>query len=267
VSVSILYSSLGDGLLCPRPEEILKAIALQGQKLGISLLRDIFPSADALNATLRQLPQDPIDYSIAVINPLIPPEINLSKREPKATDSRGFSSYARIVVALLQVFSEDRTLAKANLWALRHFIALSIYAGDFQKVPAGVSPVFDVRALAGLGEVIGRVQQITAYLLLGSLVNVSDGWRRSIVKRVGESNYSGNETGLERFVLDTIRVAVESDSILDTRILQIVLEDVLDEIETEEAEDWIGLARKLERRGKSISSSCVAPSLMLGTFS
>jgi hypothetical protein len=120
--------------------------------------------------------------------------------------------------------------------------------------------------LAGLGEIIGKVQQITAYLLLGSLVNVPDGWRRSIVKRVGESNYSSNEMGLERFMLDIMRFAVESDGVLDTRILEIVLEDVLDDIETEEAEQWVGLARKLERRGELISSLYAVASLMSGTF-
>lgn len=199
---------------------------------------------------LRQLPQGPIDCSIAVVEALTPSEARPSKRGPKSTDSRGFSPYARIINALLQVFLEDRKLAKLNLWALRHFIALSIYASDYQKVPAGISPVFDAKALAGLGEVIGKVQQITTYLLLGSLARISDGWRSNFVKRVGEGNYGSSGTEFERFIEDVMRITVESDGVLDTRVLKIILEDILDDLETEEAEEWVGLARKLERRGR-----------------
>lgn len=226
-------------------------LAIHGQKLSISLLPDLFPPSETLDGMLRQLPHDPVDYSLAVIDPLIPPDVEPSTEGPESTDGRGFSSYARIINALLRMFLEDRNLARRNLWALRHFIALSIYASDYQKVPAGVSPVFDARALAGLGEVIARVNQVTAYLLLGSLGRVADGWRERVVKRVVEGKYGANDgrTNLEQLVVDVIRVAVESDSVLDTRVLKTVLEDVLEDLEVEEAEEWIGLARKLEKSG------------------
>lgn len=201
---------------------------------------------------LERLPYDPLDYSLAVIEPLIPPEVKPSSRGPGATDSRGFSTYARVINALLSVFLQDRQLAKQNLWALRHFIALSIYASDYQKVPAGTSPVFDVKALAELGDLIAKAQQATAYLLLGSLAIVQDDWRRSVLKTVGEGKYaSGKGAALGGFVEDVIRIAMESDSLRDTRVLKVVLEDVLEDLQTEEAEEWVGLAKKLEKSGMS----------------
>lgn len=242
----------------PLPSEILGALATQGQRLTTSILDDFFPPPEVLDGMLRRLPHGPIDSSIAAIDPLIPTNTDSQANGPAYTDSRGFSSYARIVEALLRVFLEDRKLAKQNFWALRHFIALSIYASDYQKVPAGFSPIFDSKALSGLGEVIVRIQQMTAYLFLGSLASAQDGWRRGLIKRVGEAKYGSGESQLEDFVSRVIGTAIESDSILDTRVLKAVLEDVLEDVEQEEAGEWMGLARKLERNAPQTSMIIVS---------
>ncbi|KAF9447824.1 hypothetical protein P691DRAFT_670660 [Macrolepiota fuliginosa MF-IS2] len=245
---SKLKDLLTDAQVRPLPEDVLRVLAVHGQKLGVSLLHDIFPSPEMLDGTLRRLPHGPIDYSLAVVEPLIPPDVGLSENGPEFTDSQGFSSYARTINALLQVFLEDRNLARQNLWALRHFVALSIYASDYQKVPAGISPVFNVQALASLGELIAKVHQVTTYLLLGSLARAAEGWRRGVVKRIGDRQYGGGSGGssLEGFMEDVMRVAVESDDVLNTQVLKIILEDILEDVEAEEAEEWVGLARKLE---------------------
>jgi hypothetical protein len=223
---------------------------VQGPKLGVSLLDDLFPSSRTFDGMFRQLSHDPIDSTLAAVDPLIPLGTDPLTQGPENTDSRGFSAYARIIIALLRLFLEDRNLAKQNLWALKHFIAISIFASDYQKVPAGISPVFDTTALTSLGEIIVKAQQITAYLFLGSFVGIQDGWRLDLVRRMIEGKYGHGKMTLEEFVEDTIRVATKSDSILDIRVLRVVLENILDELEVQEAEEWIGLARRLERNGK-----------------
>lgn len=241
-----------------RPREIfgiLPALS-SAQELKISILDDIFPSSKALDSMLRRLSHDPINPSIAAIDPLIPPNACSPAHGPQCTDSRGFSTYARIVEALLRVFLEDRKLAKQNLWALRHFIVLSIFASDYQMVPAETSPLFESKALTELGDLVSRVQQITAYLILGSLQVAQDGWRRSVMKRVGAVNHISNGTQLEDFVVEVLDTAAGSDEILDTRVLEAVLRAILEDIGKEEAEQWVGLAWKLEKTGAASVNQC-----------
>ena len=234
-----------------RPREILRVLpALSlAQELKISILDDIFPSLKALDSMLRRFPHDPINPSIVAIDPLIPTNACSPAHGPQCADSRGFSAYARIVEALLRVFLEDRKLAKQNLWALRHFIVLSIFASDYQMVPTEICPLFESKALNELGNLIGRVQQITAYLILGSLQDAQDGWRRGVMKRVGAVNHHSDGTQLEDFVVGVLDAAAESDEILDTRVLGAVLGATLEDIGKEEAEQWVGFAWKLERTG------------------
>ncbi|KXN85569.1 E3 ubiquitin-protein ligase listerin [Leucoagaricus sp. SymC.cos] len=253
-----LADLLVDTQVRPLPEEILSALTTQGPKLNISILDDIFPSSETLDGMLRQLPHVPIDPSLAVIDPLIPEDIDSPLRAPEYTDRRGFASYTRIVNALLRVFLEDRKLAEQNLWALKHFIVLSICASDYQKVPAATSPIFNAKALGDLGEVITRIQHVTIYLFLGSLSDAQDDWRRAIIKRVGEGKSGQSGTQLENFVENVVRVAIESDSVLDTRVLKVVLEEILDDLEQEEAEEWLRLAKKLERSAPQTSMTIIS---------
>lgn len=199
---------------------------------------------------LATIPADAIDPSMGVIDPLIPPGFSENRlvSNTGGTDKRGFSSYARIVDALLRLFTQDRTHAKHNLWALRHFIILSVYARDFQSVPTPVrqSPVFaDTGALAGVGEVFGRVDQMAAYLLLSCN---DEQWR---IKALDAFLNGMKEelVGLSAFLMDVISYAKEGDGVRDTRVLSIVLDRILDDIDVEEADMWIQLARNLERLG------------------
>ena len=126
---------------------------------------------------------------------------------------------------------------------------LSIFASDYQMVPTETCPLFESKALNELGNLIGRVQQITAHLILGSLQDAQDGWRRGVMKRVGAVNHHSNGTQLEDFVVGVLDAAAESDEILDTRVLGAVLGAILEDIGKEEAEQWVGFAWKLERTG------------------
>jgi hypothetical protein len=214
------------------------------------VVAEIFPSAAELNEMLATIPADAIDPSMGVIEPLIPPGSPENKLVSitGGTDKRGFSSYARIVDAQLRLFTQDRTHAKHNLWALRHFIILSVYARDFQSVPAPVcqSSVFaDTGALAGVGEVFGRVDQMTAYLLLSSN---DEQWRIKVLDAF--LNGTKELVGLSAFLMDVICYAKEDDGVRDTRVLSVVLDRILDDIDVEEADMWIQLARKMERLGE-----------------
>lgn len=245
--------------------------------INVDLLHEVFPSATQLDLMLDDLSPDAIDPSIAVLDPLIPLFIpqphSKAVGSQQGTDRRGFVPYARIVNGLLQVFIEDRQLAKRALWALRHFLALSIYAQDLLNVPSptfsssasslpkqdsnNYSPIFDhdVVTISVLRDVVSRVKQVSVYLL-GSAVDQDDeSWRKIVLgKLLKDAPASGRienrMSQVQQFLWDVIVYAKAQDKLRDTRVLRIILESVFsDGVDGEEAELWIQLARKLEKTG------------------
>lgn len=229
-------------------------------------MEGFFPSAAELDSILDELSPDPIDSSIAVLDDLLPTTFTSKRKITKATcaDRQGFAPYARIVNGLSLAFLEDRQLAKHNLWALRHLIALSVYAQDSKNtisMSGNVSPVFDERITEVLLEdVVDRVKQISVYLF--KFVNVAGAggdnnddsvWRREVVERflaaspVKQVAREGLSDA-QGVLFDIISHAKKADALRDTRILKIVLKSLLaDGASDHEADSWIQLARKLEK--------------------
>src|ERR1700722_1594156 len=234
-----------------RPEDILQMISVGCPGFDVDLFRDIFPYRDDMDASLDNLCPDPISPSLAVLEPLIPP-ISMFKKKSITNpecDDRGYSSYARVVSGLLHVFLQDRQAAKDNMWALRHFLALALYAGDFQNVSSAQSPVFDQRALgAGLDALISKVQQVAIYLLTSS---ADDGWRSTLLSAVMQDKSINASDCLAHFLAGLIRYAADSETSRESRILHHVLQHILDKADKDEADRWVLLARKLEKTGLS----------------
>jgi E3 ubiquitin-protein ligase listerin len=219
----------------------------------INLLTDIFPTPKEIDNMLSQLSPDPIDATLAVMDPLIPPASAFASTSdiPPPYDTRGFSSYARVVDALLQVFGEDRQSAKKNTWVLRHFLAFEVYAQDFMNVPSAQSPVFEQKALAaGLDDAIARVRQVTTYVLTSG---ADSGWRGAALGAVLEDKAAGEIGALPTLLVDAIRLAREQDFTRNVRVLRIVLDHVFHDMEKEESDHWMLLARKIESTGECFS--------------
>lgn len=196
---------------------------------------------------LSELSPDPIHPSLAVVDHLIPPSFKNDRPTAQLYDSQGFSAYARIVSALLQALIEDRQAAKQNIWALRHFHALEIYVLDFQRVPYAQSPIFEAVALsAGLFTIISKVEQVTTYVLTSS---ADDGWR-SIALNAALTNKAHNLGTLSKFLLNVIDEARTLDRTRDSRILRNILQHIFHDVEKDEADLWMLLARKIETKGK-----------------
>lgn len=258
------------------PEDVLFMLSRTPPGIHVDLLHDIFPSATQLDLMLDDQCPDAIDPSIAVLDPLIPPFTLRSHSKTASSkqeaDRRGFTTYARIVNALLQVFIEDRQLAKRALWALRHFLALSVYAQDLLHIPSptfsssalsfsskhdsnNYSPVFDhdVVTMSALRNVVSRVKQVSVYLL-GSAVDQDDdgSWRKLVLDKLLK-DAPGSESGMsqvQQFLWDVVVYAKEQDKLRDTRVLKIILDSIFsDGVDVGEADLWIQLARKLEKTG------------------
>lgn len=255
-----------------RPTHLLQLIAQHPPGVQVNLLEDVFPSRSQLDAMLDELSPEPSDPSLVILNDLLPTSSHPSSKnkikKPTFTDRHGFSPYARVVDGLSYAFIEDRQLSKRNLWALRHLLALSVYAQDLNNVPDSyqyASPLFDGKVTEmRLQEVVGRVKQITVYLLNflnSSGVNGTD--RCGVVERflhatVGREASKDGLNDPQLFLFDILWHSKRKDTIRDTRIMKTILESLLgDGVGETEADLWVQLARRFEKTGLSPSSwSC-----------
>lgn len=221
--------------------------------LRTQLLPDVFPTQGEIEDMLNHLSPDPIHPSLAVIDPLIPPASAFIGQhtfaQPQLYDTRGFSTYPRVIDTLLHVFSEDRPLAKQNMWALRHFLALQVYAQDFVNVPSAQSPAFEQKTLVDeLEGVIVRIRQMTAYVLTSA---ADDGWRGTAVGAVLEDKGVSDGGALATLLVDAVNMAKQRDLSRDVRVLRIILDHILHGIGREEADRWMLLARKIDSIGEA----------------
>ncbi|KAJ7746508.1 hypothetical protein DFH07DRAFT_962981 [Mycena maculata] len=243
--------------VCVTPEDILDALAEGTLGAPIDVVTAVFPSRADLDAMLDALPADPPAASLAVLHPHLPPAsaLRTPKRAP-AHDTRGYAAYARIVAALLRALAADRRAAKEHVWALRHVLALALYAEDHLAVPAAPSAVFDAAApaldgaaLAALG---ARAQQLATYLLT---VSVEDGWRPRLLAAVTNDRPLVGGGALPGLVVDLIGCARRTERSRDCRVLGRVLRHVLQDADKAEVDLWMVLAKKIE---KSAPETCIA---------
>lgn len=210
---------------------------------------DIFPSRDELDAMLDGLPSSPFDTSLAVVDPLVPPASFYESQHlsDQVYDSSGYSMYARIVDALLLHLVQDRHSAKEHIWALRHIIALSLYANDSLQSPTSPSPVFANQASGTtLQEITIRAQQITAYLLSSTQ---EEGWHGNLVAAMLANKADDSLDGIGRLVSSLINHGKRQDTVRESRILHLILQHAINNSSKEEAEGWMTIARKLEKPG------------------
>ncbi|KAJ6608207.1 hypothetical protein B0H10DRAFT_2068569 [Mycena sp. CBHHK59/15] len=235
------------------PEDMLRALAEGTLGLPIDVVADVFPSKEELDDMLDALPADPLDASLAVLHPLLPPASAIESSRPASShDERGYTSYARIVAALLQTLVKDRRIAKENVWALRHIISLAIYAEDLLAVPAATSPVFASSTDVGALEEIGKLaQQVTTYLLTAS---IDDGWRTRVLTAITQDKSLAGGGALPSLFIDLIRRARSGDGSRDCRVLGRVLRHSLHDADKTEADLWILFARKIE---KTAPETCI----------
>lgn len=273
---------INHALVLYRPENILAALAEPSIAPYIDLFEDIFPSRVTLEQMLSVLPPDPISSSLGVMDPLIPPASQFfaalaekkkkptKKRAPEppqpAFDAHGYSSYARAIIAMLQVFLDDRQVAKNNTWALRHFIAFSLYAEDYLNVPHAKSAVFHPAALGGtsLLDMISRIKHIATYILTSA---VQEGWKTEVLRALIEDTSTHYYDPLSLFLVDIIQDCDLHDYINEARLLRRVLQHILDDADIWEADKWIEFAKFQDKRGKLYVHSICRKSYLSASFS
>ncbi|KAI0711424.1 hypothetical protein C8Q76DRAFT_677774 [Earliella scabrosa] len=252
----LLRELLVDCLAKPTPEQILRTFTSTSD-LDVNALVDIFPSRSDFDTMLEALPSTPLDSCLAVVDPLVPPPSQY--RAPRSTasqyDSQGFSKYARIVHGLLVYLADDRQTARDNAWVLHHFLALAIYAEELKNLPSKESPVFSQSvSRSALQGVLDKVQQLTAYLLSST---AEEQWHKAVTNSLlGQGPTTGLD-GVGQLIVDLVGRARRNDSIRESRVLHMILRQAFSTATKADAEQWMVVARKLEKQAPHTSLAIV----------
>ena len=253
-----------------RPEQILRTFTTTSD-IDVNALVDIFPSRSDFDAMLEALPSTPLDSCLAVIDPLVPPpsQYRASRSTTSEYDSQGFSKYARIVHGLLVYLADDRQTARDHAWVLHHFLALAIYAEELKNLPSKESPVFSQSvSRSTLQGVLDKVQQLTAYLLSST---AEEQWHTAVTNSLLGQGPTSGLNGVGQLVVDLVGRARRNDSIRESRALHMILRQAFSTATKADAEQWMVVARRLEKQGersgsiiiicrsRSISSSSYVP--------
>ncbi|KAG2130479.1 hypothetical protein BD769DRAFT_1452567 [Suillus cothurnatus] len=215
-----------------RPEDILTLSDHRPKGVDITPLADIFPTPGEFNTMVNSLPSDPPDPSLAFVESIIPAisEFENPTISGLEFDSRGYSPYIRVTSALLAYLGDNRSIAKENMWALRHILILSQYANDALRVSATPSGLFgpDV-SRSELRRLLGKVHQLSTYLLSTG----DDGLHSQVVSACTSARATNSSDAL-----DTIR---------DSLVLRSVLKHLFASASKTDSDQWLTLARRLEK--------------------
>ncbi|KAF7796133.1 hypothetical protein EIP86_007306 [Pleurotus ostreatoroseus] len=217
--------------------------------ITVNVLDDIFPQQDELDAMLHALPTS-TNSCLAVNDPLVlPGESNEDDGAPSpAYDFIGYTGYSRIVNALLLYFLDDRQTAKENIWALRHFLALAIWAQDLLNLQASQSPVFSRKiSRSELEDVVSKARRVASYLLAPAS---QDGWLLPAARGL-QRGQPASASGIERLLHTLVRP--KTDCARESRILHVVLQHILSGASKEDADEFVQLARGLEKKAPHAS--------------
>lgn len=149
-------------------------------------------------------------------------------------------------------------MAKQNLWAVRHLLAMSVYAGDLVDSGFGGlnwNPVFGSAVRKDdLVELKENVKKLLVYLV-NSWAERGLEWRKDVLTRLASGQgRSEGFTPPQRFLWDLIEASRKTDTTREARVLKLVLEAVLasgyeDRLDLSEADQWVVLAKKFEQTG------------------
>lgn len=239
-------------------------------------LQDVLPSRKALDSISSSLSPPFPAPSLAIIDPLIPAAESSSAPSGSSIDfdfDRSFlSSYARALVAVLEVSARDHTVLRRQAsWILPHLLFLADVARDELAKPSSPSHVSGIFASDVPTEVLERVSAAAdgavSYLLSTLANTIPEGWHTSAVAHLRSKEAA--EPPSEDALLGTLdsmwRISRDSDAraLYAQRGVRTVLNAVLRYAEdggAGDAERWLALAQSLSSSGVWAFGFCGASS-------
>ncbi|KZT28004.1 hypothetical protein NEOLEDRAFT_1059411 [Neolentinus lepideus HHB14362 ss-1] len=263
VLISKLRDIVMDTEVVVTPEKVLDMLWEGMPDLDIHLM-DVMPRSEVLRQMLEALPSHSGIPSASVANNLIPPPSLLDDTPTVSPeyDIQGYSQYGRVTTALACIFSSDRQTAKEYIWAVSHLLAASTYAEDEIQLSSERNPFCSQKvSKVELQAFISRVQSIVAYLLVP---DTETGWHVKVISSAQGTPANLDPNNPSTFLAHLIRYASGHDNPREARVLYGALQPVMVNASREDADQWIMLARKLEKAAPLTSIAIVSSVTALG---
>ncbi|KAG0655711.1 hypothetical protein C6P46_000745 [Rhodotorula mucilaginosa] len=244
-------------------------------------LQNVLPSREALDAISCSLSPPFPAPSLAIIDPLIPATESSAAPSDSSVDfDRSFlSSYARALVAVLEVSARDHTVLRRQAsWILPHLLLLADVARDELSKPSPAGSMSSVFAPDVPTEILERVSAAAdgaVSYLLSTLANaIPEGWHPGAVShlRSKETVAPPPEDALLGALDSMWRIARGSDvgALYAQRGVRTVLSAVLRYAEdggAGDAERWLALAQTLSSSAPNLACAVLhaIKSLLLET--
>lgn len=103
-------------------------------------------------------------------------------------DTQGYALYARCVLAILGVCTNDRIQAKKNVQMLKHFLVIQLVVSDILSTNLTANhPLFSDEVLGNrhlLSVIVDRVKMISSYLLTTYVPSQGFDWRIKVLESI-----------------------------------------------------------------------------------
>ncbi|QRW23508.1 E3 ubiquitin-protein ligase listerin [Rhizoctonia solani] len=209
------------------------------------ILLEMIPSQYDFDQNLDDLNDNPSPV-LAEYDPLV----RLGDREPDSLalatyDSHGLSKYARVGTILATTLSEDRHLARDNLWTFRHLLALQQLSLDFVSAATWPSEVFRVGASSQVHTLLGVLAPLAIYLGNSLLADHSLDWHKQIISRLQNPGSDPvAPQNAEEVIHQYYSIATRnSPTSRDLRLLRRIMQFVLRDAETDILDLWSDFAQ------------------------
>lgn len=235
-----------------RPIEIVNAATALMSTLSSTTplsLAAVLPSSstyDPLLATLRLVSPSP---ALSTLDPLVPQaSTSHLPYEISTIDSASLGSYARGILAILEVASRDHSWAKKNIWIFPHVLLVANVARDELAISGSTRGMFgkEVREDV-LRRLVASADGMASYVLSSTAQDLPSTWHSNAVTQLRSKVETGSMGSISD-VLDSLgRRARDQGEVYARRAFSTVLKATLRYTEATlvDGERWLAFAQSL----------------------
>lgn len=222
---------------------------------------DVLPSSEEIEGLLLQAAKSAtVPGSLSTLDPLARPN-GAHRLETPTYDADGFTTAARLLVALVAFLEVDRTAARTHAWGLPQLVLLGLLCEDELQAPGSASAFFESNRFASrsgttqLHSMLHRAVNVSSSILASTASSLSDSWHETAT----QSFLKGVQVAGTSDVLLTILSTLlrQQGSPYTSRVLSRVLAGILSfsSAGEQDAVKWLRLATARETKDPEVSEA------------
>lgn len=216
-------------------------------------LASLLPTPSTFDSLYTSLRLSPPSSALSILDSLIQlsseDDDDSSASNLEHFDSSGLNSYARAVLAILEISARDHAWTRSNIWILPHILLLGNVARDELALAGSTSGMFSKSVDSNLLEsLVTATDGLTSYILSFVANGLSNDWQASTI-----ATLRSKVPPVEMFndlvgVLDVLaRRGRNSDDVYSRRAFSTILKATLryTEASLQDADRWLAFAQGL----------------------